>query len=205
MKRWSLLIVVLALSALAHSQPVQAQTQVVHFKSQSAYAIFSTTDGCVATDVIISASQGYNHAPPGPKPALSSAFLTVFQSNVCTGETLIDIAGDAPLAVNAFTANQHSAHLRAPIDVYERVSDSFFDVFVDLAWTSTGPLIRHRERTHDLANCVVNSYIVGSASLAQATGSILVQGTNITPTPSIDAMVFMAHEGMVGIDCPEPG
>jgi hypothetical protein len=198
------LIVILAV-ALTCPPSVVAQSDIFKFKGQSAYAIFSTTDGCVITETVIGASEGYNHTPPGSMDVLSSAFLTTFRWNTCTGETLIDIAGDVPLAVNEFTASQQSARLRTVINVYDRVSNSFFEVSVDIQWSSTGAVIQHRERTHDRPNCVINSYIVGTSIPAQATGSISVHQANVIPAPSVEAMVMTAHEGMVGMNCPIPG
>lgn len=203
MKHWSLLTIILVLVVLGHPTPVGAE--VFRFKGESAYAIFSTTDGCVVTHVVVSATEGTTHAPPEPKDSLSSAFLTIFRWNVCTYEQLLDIAGDTYLDAQGFNGNQQAARLRGVIDVYDRVSQSFFDVFVDLQWTGTGELTRERSHTHDAEGCILNSLIMGTSRPAQATGSVSVHGTNVTPAPSVEARVITANEVTVTFNCPEPG
>jgi hypothetical protein len=206
MKRLRLLIPVITLMALTYTEPVRADTDVTHFKLNSASATFSSVDGCVTTTVTIGANEGYHSITSQlPREVLSSASLTAFRWNTCTGETLLDLAGDVPLPVNGFSGSRRSARLQATIDVYERVSDSFFDVLVDMRWTSAGELIVVREHLQDIPGCILNNHRVSTTVPAQATGSIQVFGINVTPAPTTDALVQTAQETLVGQDCQEPG
>jgi hypothetical protein len=203
MKR--LLLVVVAVLAVAQPMPVQAQTEVYHFRGQGAFVVSSTLAGCVVTDILLGAGRGYNHMPPGPRPVLGSIFLRVFQRDTCTGETLLDAVGDAPIAGNKLTINRHGARLQAVVDVYERVSNAYLDIPIDLRWTAAGDLVRHVTRQHDLANCIATSYVVGTALPAQAAGRMLFRGVNLFPAAPSYALVVTAQQGQVGIYCQTPG
>jgi hypothetical protein len=205
MKQRVFIVVVLLLS-FAAAPSITRAGQSVRFRGASAFAVFSSTEGCVTTDVIISASKGKSGTAPAKPETLASAFLTIFRQNTCTFETLLDISGDVQLGEKAFTGSANLARLRATIDVYERVSNTFFDMVVEMNWSGSGPLTRNKGHFHDKSGaCLVNSHFNGTQRPAVASGSISDGTTNFSVGQSTSAMLFTDSVVEMSIDCPPPG
>jgi hypothetical protein len=205
MKKRVVIAIVLLLSFAVVPSTTRAG-QTFHFNGESAFAIFSSTEGCVTTDVIISGMKGRSRTSPQKAETLASAFLTIFRQNTCTFETLLDISGDVQLPAKNFVGSVNSARLRATIDVYERVSNTFFDMVVDVNWSGRGQITRNRGHFHDKAgNCKVTSNANGAQRPAVASGSISDGRTNYAVGQSTSAMLFTDAVVEISINCPPPG
>lgn len=94
MKRFMFLVLLAVTSlALAPAMPVQAaEVMKFQFRGRVAQAVFSTTDGCIATDAYVFAVDG-QFKEGGGKPAPQVvASVTVAQFDRCKNE-LLNIAG----------------------------------------------------------------------------------------------------------------
>jgi hypothetical protein len=207
MRRTAKLLVGLVLLALLTSSlptPVRAG-DTFNLRGPSAFAGFFSPDpsGCVFTDVFVFANDRRLHDPPGPPTTFSEAFVNIFQFDNCTGTELISAFGSAQLADPAFqiTPQLTSATLNTTIEVFDFVSGSTFNVDVALTWTGTGGLIRQSQRSHFRApGFIQHSRFTGSFRDAQASGSVSLGGTNLTPEPSFFAQLASIKEGSVVID-----
>jgi len=183
------LFAVLALAVATFSQHTTASAGDVFRQSgNDAIALFSSLDpsGCITTDVTVAASDIFNHNPPGPPNVFSGTFIFISQYDFCTDTLLLDASGfNLSLGDKDFQApgNLTSARLTATINVYDFVSDSNFDVFVDLAWTATSPLSRFHENDHFVVSphCKSFGHVIDTFRFAQASGIVSDGATNFTP------------------------
>jgi len=199
------LLAVLALALATFSQHTTASAgSIFHFKGKSADAFFSSSDGCVFTDVFVFASEEIFQNPPGPSSASSGANLFISQFDACTGEQLLAADGFASLADPDFQVARKltSATLNATVNVFDFVSGTSFDVFVDVTWTGTGPLGRQNGNFHfHSPGCNFNSHFNSTFRSAEASGSVSDGATNFTPDPSLGASIFSARSGDVVVGC----
>lgn len=207
MKTTIKLLVVLALALAAFSQHSSASAGgVFKFRGEGASAIFSSVDtsGCVWTDVYVNADEGIFQSPPGRGGASSGVGLFISQYDSCTGTQLLAAEGFASLGDPDFQVfgRLSSATLSATVNVYDYVSNTSFDIFIDLTWTGTGDVNRQSSHSHfDSPGCKFNSRFIGSFRPAVATGSVSDGLTNYTPDPSLGYDIYSAKSGEVFIGC----
>jgi len=206
MKTMFKLLAVLALALATFSQHSTASAGGnFKFRGDGAEAGFSSFDGCIATDAFVFASDDIFQSTPGPAGASSGMFLFIFQVDYCTDPPTVlhDIShfaslGDPDLQV---TRKLTSATLSATVNVYDFASDSFFDVFVDLAWTGNGPLVRQSSNSHfNSPGCKIHSRFRGTFRPAEVLGSISDGTTNFTPEPG-GGTISSVKQGDLFIGC----
>ncbi|HLA05801.1 MAG TPA: hypothetical protein VJ022_00030 [Anaerolineales bacterium] len=176
------------------------------FKGQSADAFFSSIDpsGCIYTGVGVFAGEQVYQNPPGPGSASSWTSLYISQYDYCTDTQLLAADGFASLAPPDFQVSEKldSAALSATVNVYDYVSDSSFNVLVDLTWRGIGPLSRQKNRSHfHSPGCIINSRFNGTFRPAEASGSVSDGAMNFIPDPSVGAGISSSKSGTVVIGC----
>lgn len=180
------LLAAFALALATLSQYATASAE--QFKTSSADAFFSSVDpsGCIETFVWIFA--GEQSSDPG------QAGLIMRQYDSCTFTLLMDAYGSSLLADPDFKVapNLGSATLETTVNVYDYVSGSSFDVFVDFTWTGTGIRNRYTENSqwHDHM-CREILHWHGVSRTARASGTVTDGETNFTPAPSVEATLYL--------------
>lgn len=208
MKTTIKLLTVLTLALAVFSQHTVASAGgVFKFRGEGASAVFSSVDGsgCIWTDVYVNADEGISQGPPGRGSASSGVVLVISQYDSCAGTQLLAAEGFTSLAAPDFQVfgNLESATLSATVNVFDNVSGTSFDVFVDLSWTGTASFV-NRQKSHshfDFPGCKVNSRFNLSFRPAVATGSVSDGFTNYTPDPSLGYDIYKAKSGEVAIGC----
>lgn len=182
----------------------QAAQDVVQFRREGVQAEFQSVDGsgCIFTSVFVLASKEFVRYPPGPKSTTPFAQIGINQYDSCTDTVLMTASGFSTLAAADLLVGGklESAKLTATINVFDYVSGSPFDVFVDLSWTATGPVVR--ENLHDNFHShdfTFNLHSNGTNRPATASGSVSAGATNFAPNPSVGASIFSAKAGEVVI------
>ena len=206
--------VVLILSAVVLITPAKAANANVFFmKGPGAEAFFVSVDetGCVESAVFVAgndsmsvAPPGHFDSPPGDVNMTSGAFLFISVIDFCRGEELVNAFGSlAELEDNAFQTKGKldSASLTGTIPVFNEVSGTSFDVFVDLDWSATGPLTFENDHTHLQHPCfTANSRFIGKSRSAQASGGVSNGTVNYTPNPSEFANIGDSKIGFIAIE-----
>jgi hypothetical protein len=175
-----------------------------HFRDRGADAYFYSTDpsGCVVTEVNIFSTQHYFQSPPGPGSEGPFVSLLIFQYNVCTGEELLNASGateDLNLQVDK---KLNWVTLSATVNVWEGVSQSFQDIYVDLNWTATGPSTHVNDNFHFKSpGCHFMARSNGIFRPATAWGSVSNGVTNFTPDVSWGASIYNTKSGNLTIGC----
>ena len=189
MKTFIKLVIVLAIALASFSMPGSAKAgYIFRAKGPSADAYFSTIDGsgCVFTDIYVFASDNTNQSPPGRAGKSSSVNMFISQYDTCTDTQLFAADGFASLAPSEFQVNKKltSASLRATVTMFDYVSGTPFDVFVDLDWTGNGPLSRQNGHSnYQSPGCSFKSRFNGTSRSAEVSGSVSDGTTNFTPEP----------------------
>lgn len=205
MKTTIKLLAVIALMLATFSQHSTASAaSVFKFRGESVSAFFSSIDGCVETNVFVSATEGNFQSSPGRPSPVSDLFLFISQYDFCTDTLLLSADAFAVLSDEEFEVARKlaSATLITTVTAFEHVSETPFDVSVDLTWTAVGPLSRQNNKSHfSTPGCKILSRFKGSSRFAEASGSVSDGTTNFTPEPSVDAFITSAKSGDVVIGC----
>lgn len=196
-----------ALLLAAFGQPIRASAaEVFNSKGRSATAFFNSIDasGCFATSATVGGVEETQHRPPGEGAFAGTAFALVSLYNICTDTGVVNAYGTVPLSKSdlKIDGDLDPVHLTATIPVFDRLSGSWFDVYVDLTWTATDEL--NLEKSHDSVNingCHYNTHSHDASRRAQASGTISYGTINFTPEPSISAIVYSWKGGEVSAGC----
>jgi hypothetical protein len=199
--------VALTVASLGLASNAGAAAVVFNVKNDTASAFFSSTDpsGCVVTDVIAIASEG---AVSASRNWVRTSAATVFisQFDACTETFLLSAIGAGGLPdedFEVFGAKLESATLSTTIPLFDEVSGSSFDVFVDLNWTAAGSLSRGTTHSHfqTAPSCINNQHMQGLFRPAEAAGTVSDGTTNFIPEPAVSAVMSAAMSGNVRIGC----
>jgi hypothetical protein len=193
MKRISMsyLGVLLALIMVAFTLPAAALTEKFKFTGEQATASFDSTNGCIEDFVFVS----------GGEDSQSGIFVLIeyTQSDNCTQTVLMNgfgFAGGLPKSAVQISPNLDSVELNTSITVFDTALNANVPVTFSLTWTGTGNL--SPETSHFFSH-TPGSTIIGHASgrdrPAQASGNVTVNGANLTPEPSIDALISSSKGG----------
>lgn len=137
------------------------------FKYTNADAYFSSTDGCIFTDVMIFVWEEGIYS------------VSILQHDICQDIHLIEAYGNKQLSKSEikFTGNLKSVTLNTTVQVFDDIRNISMDVDIDLTWTGTGDIrVYGREKYRD----------------AVAFGTVSNGMTNFTPDPSTQAVIYSA-------------
>ncbi len=180
-----LAVIALVLTPFAHPSNASAGGKY-RFKGDTADAYYFSFDGCVYTDVYVFTTEGKIQSPPGPAGTSSWTDLWISQYDACTDTQLLSAGGGSSLADPDFQVfgKLDAARLNATVSVYDWVSDSNFDVHVDLTWAGYGPTSRQSSNSHyHFPGCKIHSQSRGTFRSADVSGSVSDGTTNYTPNP----------------------
>ena len=184
---FSLLIVVALAMPSVKAEPVENW----HLLYRAVGSRFETTSGCIGTIVQVSAVDYYKESPPLPQQPASRIYVSISSANNCTGELLISVWEDLPLPDGALKINGRHAQLSATVPVLNTLTQTVSDVNINLKWTATGePYIHNREVTRDEGETFKRLTIRALFRVpAVAVGTVMYEGENRTPDPSLTAQI----------------
>lgn len=195
------LVIVLGLVLAMFSQHTVASAGTqFKFKGDSADAFFESTDGCLTTFVFV---VGSDNMSPGQGSASSYAGVSIFKADTCTGEILMSASGSVPLDRSDFeiTGGLGSATLNATVTVFDAISGSSFDVFIDVVWTAFGPRLRQSSSSQiDFPDCKISTRFRGTSRQAEAKGTISDGTANLVPETG-GGQILQAKSGEWFVGC----
>jgi hypothetical protein len=176
------------------------------FKGESVLSIFTSTDGCIQTQVFVAATQGVSRSLPGPGNPVTEVALFILQEDICTDTRLISAESLSAIPAADFQVDKKLAQaiLNTTVTATDYAADppASFDVSIDLTWTATGPLTRANDNTHfHTPGCVINNRIHGTSRTAEASGSVSDGTTNYITGPSTQALTMSSNNGVLIIGC----
>jgi hypothetical protein len=184
---FSLLIVLTFVIPSVKAEPVENW----HILYRAAGSYFQTTSGCVGTSVRISAVDYYKESPPLPQQPASRLNVRISSVNNCTGQLLINAFENLPLPDGALKINGRHATIITTVPVMNTLTKTISDVNINLKWTATGePYIHNREVTRDEGDGFKRLTIRALFRIpAVAVGTVIYDGENRTPDPSLTAQI----------------
>ena len=200
-----LVVFALVVGVFSQSSTVLA-ADVYKFKGYSASAFFSETDpsGCIVTGGSVFVFENISHSPPGPGSYTTDVFVDLFQQDICTDTTLLSASNSAPAEITAFNVagNLDTATVVATVPMFDYVSNTAFDLTLDLTWTGTSPL-GHQSTQYkvNFEGCHTHLKNTSSFRYAEASGTVSDGTTNFTPSPSEQGSIFRAQGGEISHGC----
>lgn len=201
------LLAVFVLIVATFSQSTRASAADVYkFKGYTASAFFSTTDpsGCIVTGGSVFVFENISHSPPGPGSSSADVLIDFFQQDTCTGIPLMSASNMAPAEILNFqvAGNLDSATLLATVPMFNYVSNTAFDLTVDLTWTATS-LLGHQSSQfkQNFQGCHLNLKNNSAFRYAEASGTVSDGTKNFTPSPSTQGSIFLAKGGEFSHGC----
>lgn len=181
-----LMIIVLMLGVFGQNSTASAAAEQYRWRGPGADASFSSTDdtGCIVTDVSLFTRDETIQNPPGQPSRGSFVYLAIYQFDYCAGLQLRAAEGWASIGADDLQVARKlgSATLSTLVTMYDWLSDSYFDVSVDLSWSANGPASQqsssYRSHTPD---CKYHSRFRGTFRSADVNGTITDGFTNYTP------------------------
>jgi hypothetical protein len=200
-----LVMLALVLAMFSQSSNVSA-ADVYKFKGYSAAAFFSDTDpsGCIVTGGSVFVFENISHSPPGQGSYSAYVLIDLFQQDICTDTSLMSASNIAPAEITEFNVagNLETATVVATVPMFDYVSNTAFDLTVDLTWTGTSPL-GHQSTQYkvNFEGCHTNLKNNSAFRYAEASGTVSDGTTNFTPSPSEQGSIFLAKGGEISHGC----
>ena len=201
------LFAVFALLVATFSQSIDASAADVYkFKGYSASAFFFETDpsGCIVTGGSVFVFENISHSPPGPGSAETDVLIDFFKYDQCTDTSLMSASNIAPAEILEFdvAGNLDSVTLLATVPMFDYVTNTAFDLTVDLTWTGTSSRGQQSSQYKlKFEGCHINLKNNSSFRYAEASGTVSDGTTNITPSPSTQGTIFLAKGGEISHGC----
>lgn len=172
-----------------------ASAGVSRFQEHRADAYFYSYDdsGCIQTSVIMEMAED----------VLLS--IQLLRYDLCNNVTLLEAFGSKDLSKSEFDyrGNLDSAALTTTVQVYDYVTDSTFDVSIDLTWAGTGDITRTQHHSTDSPSpgCSANLLIQEKSRSADAWGTISDGTTNFTSESASQANLYFAQRTLTTHGC----
>ena len=156
-----------------------------HFNGNTALVNFflASPDGCVQTGGFLEVTQNVTHDPPDPAVSGNTVFVSLFQNNFCTQNTL-DGFGQASGVSFQADKDLTTASLNATIPVFDFVSGNTFTLIVNLTWQGVGAVSKMVDSNHfRTQGTIINTHFSGTNRAANVSGTLGFGAANIaSPT-----------------------
>ena len=202
--------VIVAVAGLAGGTQSASAAQVIRFTDQFATAGFRSIDpsGCIQTVVLLTAGNDVDQEPPGPPTRTSGAFLRITQFDRCTGTFTVCSGGvsgeDSGVEFSTNPAVREATLTGTiPLRCTSSTGVTFVNAVVNMTWTGTGEADRSVNNNHfDFGDLIMNTQFRGATRDAVATGTVLLNGVNVTPNPSVRGEIVSETSHQVTVELP---
>jgi hypothetical protein len=205
-KPLAILCFVGALLICGSAQAAPGVDVVLRQGSTGATAFFNSTDesGCIVTAVFVIANADTERVLPAPGTRTAQVALVISQVDLCQLHPILTGNGVSDDATIVVSPNLRDATVSAVVPVLNLADGSLVDVFVDLTFVATSIVVA--DNGNEL-NMGVPGYIIETTfnqtfRYATASGSVMTVDGELTPEPSVEAMIQNVRVGTVVIARP---
>lgn len=167
-------------------------SDVYRFRGQTAHASFANATGCIHNVVEIDYDE-----------EVSQITVVFSRYDACRHVYIHDAYGYSNsnvLADSSISSGLRSAHLRASLEVRDRMTNSRLPLTLDIEWTGIGEAFRSSEkRTTATANYRFVHWMRGTTREAGAVGTFLLGAETLPLTSAWEASLATAEEGYTTI------
>lgn len=201
------LLAILALTLATFSAHTSASAvSMFKFRGLGANASFSSLDasGCIQTNVDVFTAEAILQTKPGNKGPFSSVNLFINQHNLCTDTRMLAAEGVADLADPdlQISSKLDWATLTTTLPMQDALTGNTFEVVIDLAWRGIAPVTReHSNFRFGDKLCKIHNRFKGTFRASEASGSVSDGTTNLTPEPSVGALMISSNSKDMAIGC----
>ena len=195
-----IVVIVLGMFVAASANAAHAQAPAIYrYSGHGAAAYFSSVDesGCIFTNIFVQFGESTAGNPPRPSQQPTLVYMHIIRWDMCSGAYMS--AQTNPPALLAEGAVQvapslKSASLNARVELLDDSTGSPFTAVISIIWTATDELpTRTIDHAHYLSPFAFNNANTRSVSrTADAGGSVLVEGVNLSPSSASQA--WIEHE-----------
>ena len=196
-------VIVLAWQGSAQAAGVEV---VVQQGSLGATASFVSTDatGCISTAVFVVANDDTERVLPAPGTRGAQVAVVISQFDLCRVAPILTGNGVSDDAMIVVSPNLREATVNAVVPVLNGANGQLVDVFVDLTFVGTSIMVADNgvELNPNIPGYFINTTFNQTFRNATAFGSVMTIDDNLTPEPSIDAMIQNVRVGTVVVARP---
>lgn len=179
---------------------------VVQQGSLGATAFFRSVDesGCISTAVLVIANADTERVLPAPGTRSAQVALVISQVDLCGVIQILTGNGVSDDAMIVVSPNLRDATVNAVVPVLNLANGQLVDVFVDLTLVGTSIMVADNgvELNPNIPPYFINTTFNQTYRNATAIGSVMTLDDNLTPEPSIDAMIQNVRVGTVVVARP---
>ena len=198
----SFLLCVQAVSA--HAAPSEAAALVIKQSARAATAFFSSVDasGCISTAVFVVAAVDDEQTLPAAPVATPRVALVISQFDSCAIAPMLTGNGVTTDAAIVVAPNLNAATVTATVPVLNGADGNLVNVYVDLHFDATSSMLADNglEQNWNVPEIRINTAFHQTFRNASAYGSITSFTGQLTPGPSVEAMIQNIIVGTVVID-----
>jgi len=202
------LFILLALALGVFGQYGDASAaEVVRTSGLTAITYVSGTDptGCIYTSIFVQGIHWLYKNPPGPGEATSTVYLSIYQADYCTGQTVyIYTTREVPVGQEALVTDKKLGWtaLNTTITAFNLATQSNVEVALDLTWTATGPLVVDKiDYKDNTPHCHWMMRLKSPSREAEVSGTITYGGTTMTLDSSWNAQIRSFKAGELTVGC----
>lgn len=165
---------------------------------------WSTTDGCIYTNVSVMASTQTVKSRTGGTSTGQYATLYIDSYDNCTWTWLSSLSGYTPIDGNSFQLDKqlNNAHLQTVIPVYDWNADATTNIAVDVTWTGSGDLTKGKfSYQYQSPGCKVKYSSSGSSRNATVSGTISDSITHYMNGASVNGNLQSVKNGDMTMGC----
>lgn len=179
---------------LVASAPALAEQ--VRFTADADFVSYDSS-GCVSSEVAVFVRQGKTKYE-SKDSAKAKIEVTIYQTNDCQDQTLLEARGDAKLKDNevSFDPRLDTVKLDATIQMWDAVSKQPFAADVSLTWFAVGePIVANTEFDVEAPGRIEKRHrpVARTVRAAEASGTISNGKTNFVPELATDAAITSSY------------
>lgn len=205
----SLAVIILTLALLVPQNAVLAGGGAggggtYQIRERGVSVVFVKLDGCIQTVLQVFAAEQAFKSPSTPRDAGSFAFVSILQFDNCTGEFLMDAFGSNSISASELQISKKLdlATLNTTVTVVDQLTNTAFDVYVDVTWTGDGPLLKDMVRQHSNdPGCMINYHTKGTFRPADVSASVSDGTTDFAAGAEAGGEIFSVKVGSVTVGC----
>lgn len=208
MKKWmfSFAVVLGLLASIA--APARAAAPVVYrLTGDGAGAYYSSVDqsGCIYTNIFAEFSEEASGSLPKLTAQPTQVYMYIMQWDACQSLYLrwgvTNTPATLPQGAVQLAPSLMSATLNATIELVDVNTSLPFNADVSITWQASGPFERSNHHDRSVGKWgIIDSKSKSISRDAIATGSVIVDGVNLTPSPwSGEAWVEQQIQGSITI------
>lgn len=199
------IFLVLALGIFGQYADASA-AEVVRTSGLTAVTYFSGIDptGCIYTSVFVQGIHRLYKNPPGPREATSTIYLSINQTDYCTGQAVYIYTGDVMVDQGTLIIDKKLGWttLNTTITAFDIAAQSNVEIALDLTWTATGPLVVDKiDYKDNTPHCHWMMRLKSRSREADVSGTITYGGTTMTLHSSWNAQIRSFKAGELTIGC----